>query len=143
MLFCGVFDGHGPYGHMVARHVRDALPSKLSSAFKKLQINGCNPSDVDDEDDDDEDDDEDDEGSSSTTKDSRDVDKIHNSLHPSWKASLIETFKEVDEEIGSSLSINCMCSGTTAVTIVKQVLLVTKICNKDAIVLAKENFWLC
>lgn len=28
-LFCGVFDGHGPYGHMVAKKVRDSLPLKL------------------------------------------------------------------------------------------------------------------
>ncbi|KAG8070673.1 hypothetical protein GUJ93_ZPchr0006g41953 [Zizania palustris] len=28
-LFCGVFDGHGPYGHLVAKRVRDLLPIKL------------------------------------------------------------------------------------------------------------------
>ncbi|RVX07227.1 putative protein phosphatase 2C 33 [Vitis vinifera] len=25
-VFCGVFDGHGPYGHMVAKRVRDSFP---------------------------------------------------------------------------------------------------------------------
>ena len=29
VLLCGVFDGHGPDGHHVARRVRDALPSLL------------------------------------------------------------------------------------------------------------------
>ncbi|PWA36692.1 protein phosphatase 2C family protein [Artemisia annua] len=30
-VFCGVFDGHGPFGHMVAKRVRDSLPLKLSA----------------------------------------------------------------------------------------------------------------
>ncbi|KAG9159227.1 hypothetical protein Leryth_023147 [Lithospermum erythrorhizon] len=34
MTFCGVFDGHGPSGHIVARCVRDHIPSKLSSFSK-------------------------------------------------------------------------------------------------------------
>ncbi|CAD6269070.1 unnamed protein product [Miscanthus lutarioriparius] len=33
-IFCGVFDGHGPLGREVARHVRDTLPVKLASALK-------------------------------------------------------------------------------------------------------------
>jgi serine/threonine protein phosphatase PrpC len=37
--FCGVFDGHGPYGHKVARYVRDTLPSILSSATKQTYRN--------------------------------------------------------------------------------------------------------
>ncbi len=28
-VFCGVFDGHGPFGHLAAQRVRDSLPSKL------------------------------------------------------------------------------------------------------------------
>ena len=30
-VFCGVFDGHGPNGHLVAKRVRDLLPVKLSA----------------------------------------------------------------------------------------------------------------
>lgn len=33
-IFCGVFDGHGPFGHMVAKKVRDALPLKLYTEWK-------------------------------------------------------------------------------------------------------------
>ncbi|XP_058088607.1 lupeol synthase 1-like [Magnolia sinica] len=29
MMFCGVFDGHGPWGHYVAKRVRESLPSSL------------------------------------------------------------------------------------------------------------------
>jgi len=35
-IFCGVFDGHGPHGHMVAKKVRNCLPLKLSA---QLQLN--------------------------------------------------------------------------------------------------------
>ncbi|KAH0908353.1 hypothetical protein HID58_031674 [Brassica napus] len=37
VTFCGVFDGHGPFGHLVARKVRDTLPVKLQSFFHALQ----------------------------------------------------------------------------------------------------------
>lgn len=33
-IFCGVFDGHGPYGHMVSKKVRDALPLKLCAQWR-------------------------------------------------------------------------------------------------------------
>ncbi|KAJ4909044.1 putative protein phosphatase 2C 18 [Raphanus sativus] len=33
-VFCGVFDGHGPFGHMVAKKVRDTLPFTLSTQLK-------------------------------------------------------------------------------------------------------------
>eukprot|EP00897_Mesotaenium_endlicherianum_P005775 jgi/Mesen1/5225/ME000026S04526 len=36
VTFCGVFDGHGPYGHLVAKRVRDSLPSYLAEAWGVL-----------------------------------------------------------------------------------------------------------
>ncbi|KAK6159858.1 hypothetical protein DH2020_003239 [Rehmannia glutinosa] len=29
MMFCGIFDGHGPWGHFVAKRVRESMPSSL------------------------------------------------------------------------------------------------------------------
>ncbi|KAK1567980.1 hypothetical protein Q3G72_018942 [Acer saccharum] len=29
MVFCGIFDGHGPWGHVVAKRVKESLPSSL------------------------------------------------------------------------------------------------------------------
>lgn len=29
MIFCGVFDGHGPMGHKISRHICDNLPSRV------------------------------------------------------------------------------------------------------------------
>ncbi|KAE8731837.1 putative protein phosphatase 2C 18 [Hibiscus syriacus] len=33
-IFCGVFDGHGPFGHMVSNKVRDSLPIILCTQWK-------------------------------------------------------------------------------------------------------------
>ncbi|CAN1784216.1 Probable protein phosphatase 2C 73 [Linum perenne] len=35
MTFCGVFDGHGPWGHFVAKKVRETLPSYLLCNWEK------------------------------------------------------------------------------------------------------------
>ena len=35
-VFLGVFDGHGPYGHIVGRRVRDSLPSMLVNQWHEL-----------------------------------------------------------------------------------------------------------
>ncbi|KAF7825477.1 putative protein phosphatase 2C 65 [Senna tora] len=34
MTFCGVFDGHGPLGHLISRYLRNHLPIKLSEEIK-------------------------------------------------------------------------------------------------------------
>lgn len=101
-FFCGVFDGHGPLGHKVSRHVRDTLPFKLSSIIKTSQENDAAAST----------------GQSYGKNDSNGVNKYRFS---SWEASLIRAFKESDEELNSGLSFNSYTSGSTAVTIVKQV----------------------
>ncbi|KAJ6738362.1 PROTEIN PHOSPHATASE 2C 6-RELATED [Salix koriyanagi] len=36
-VFCGVFDGHGPYGHLVAKKVRDSLPLIISTHWNPAQ----------------------------------------------------------------------------------------------------------
>ncbi|KAI3787968.1 hypothetical protein L2E82_00501 [Cichorium intybus] len=38
LTFCGVFDGHGPQGHLVARKVHDNLPLKLSSFLDSYEL---------------------------------------------------------------------------------------------------------
>ncbi|XP_077217135.1 putative protein phosphatase 2C 73 [Tasmannia lanceolata] len=104
-IYCGVFDGHGPQGHKVAAHVRDVLPSKLSQKLKPSK-----PNDSDDSDDN-EDFDSDD--------NNVDADSHHPSFS-SWKAGFVKAFKEMDEELGQHSTIDCYCSGATAVSILKQ-----------------------
>lgn len=119
-----MFDGHGPYGHMVAKRVRDSLPLKLSAhwevniksdeVLREISLNtaGINA-----------------EGTSllSADEDSRpsvdieDTEK-HLEIFHTLKESFLKAFKVMDRELKMYTSIDCFCSGTTAVTLVKQVI---------------------
>lgn len=108
LTFCGVFDGHGPQGHLVARKVRDTLPLKLYSFLdshesKKKKSTGSNCCS----------------GNSRSDCDEgiEDKDKV-DSL---WKEAFLKSYKSMDKELRSHPSLDCFCSGSTAVTIVKQV----------------------
>ncbi|KAK8286145.1 hypothetical protein V6Z12_D08G273200 [Gossypium hirsutum] len=76
-VFCGIFDGHGPYGHLVAK--RESRPS---------------------------------------------IDFLESEKHPdifeTLKESFLKAFKAMDRELRVHPSIDSFCSGTTAVTLVKQ-----------------------
>ncbi|WOH15320.1 hypothetical protein DCAR_0934857 [Daucus carota subsp. sativus] len=122
-IFCGVFDGHGPYGHMVAKRVRDSLPLKLSAnwevnikgdeALKEININGTGSM-----------------NSESTSflasnEESRaclDVEgtENHENMFQILKDSFLKAYKVMDRELKMYTTIDCFCSGTTAVTLIKQ-----------------------
>lgn len=122
-IFCGVFDGHGPYGHMVAKRVRDLLPLKLTAQWqvnltgddvlREISINtatSINSEDTpfvsaDEE-----------------SRDSTDFDEIdkHSEVFQTLKDSFLKAFKVMDRELRMYANIDCFCSGTTAVTLVKQ-----------------------
>ncbi|CDP14742.1 unnamed protein product [Coffea canephora] len=109
VTFCGVFDGHGPHGHLVARKVRDALPLKLLSFLHSndtkqsgSSANCCNgdlKSDVVD-----------------PEKNGSVEDQVDNS----WREAFLKSYKAMDKELRSHPNLDCFCSGSTAVTIVKQ-----------------------
>ncbi|EXB62269.1 putative protein phosphatase 2C 52 [Morus notabilis] len=108
-IFCGVFDGHGPHGHLVARRVKDTLPIKLMSFLHSQQSreNGssktCFRGNVNKLDGDSE-------------KDGSAEDK----LNSSWREAFLKSYKAMDKELRSHPNLDCFCSGSTAVTIVKQ-----------------------
>lgn len=122
-VFCGVFDGHGPYGHMVAKRVRDSLPLKLSShwevsinsedVLKKISLNtagSINSEDTafvsaDEE--------------SRASVDLEDTEKFP-VIFSTLKESFLKAFKVMDRELRMHTNIDCFCSGTTAVTLIKQ-----------------------
>ena len=124
-VFCGVFDGHGPYGHMVAKRVRDYLPLKLSAHWEvnvtseevlreiSLNTKGSMNSEampfisVDEE--------------SRPAVDLEDTEK-HPEIFQTLKESFLKAFKVMDRELRMHANIDCFCSGTTAVTLVKQVI---------------------
>ncbi|XVF06992.1 hypothetical protein REPUB_Repub06bG0099300 [Reevesia pubescens] len=122
-VFCGVFDGHGPYGHMVAKRVRDHLPLKLSAHFEvnissedvlsKISLNTGGSMNSEDT------------AFVSADEDSRaSVDVEETEKHPeiflTLKESFLKAFRVMDKELRMHANIDCFCSGTTAVTLVKQ-----------------------
>ncbi|GAV61810.1 PP2C domain-containing protein, partial [Cephalotus follicularis] len=122
-VFCGVFDGHGPFGHMVARRVRDSLPLKLSAHWEvnitsedvlreiSLNTGGSLTSEdttyisADDE--------------SRASIDVEQTEKQPQIFH-TLKESFLKAFKVMDRELRVHANIDCFCSGTTAVTLIKQ-----------------------
>ncbi|MBA0765437.1 hypothetical protein Gotri_014634 [Gossypium trilobum] len=122
-IFCGVFDGHGPYGHMVAKKVRDSLPVILCTQWK-ASLTGeqscLNKSENAPE--------------STMSEDAASL-SMDDECCESWeieeneqlpemylplKQSMLKAFKLMDKELKLHPAIDCFCSGTTAVTLVKQ-----------------------
>jgi len=112
-VFCGVFDGHGPYGHLVSRRVRDSLPSTLIDQWQELISEessfskGSLSEDPDEE-------------SESKLKDDSGSCKDELQMFAIWKESHLRAFKVMDKELKLHPTLDCFCSGTTAVTVVKQ-----------------------
>ncbi|KAK9997076.1 hypothetical protein SO802_021762 [Lithocarpus litseifolius] len=116
-ILCGVFDGHGPFGHMVAKKVRDSLPLKLCA---QLQLNSFHKDGHDDIIS---------SGLRSLTSEESALTStdgeagIYNQNHTditTMRESFLKAFKVMDKELKLHPSIDCYCSGTTAVTLVKQ-----------------------
>ena len=87
-VFCGVFDGHGPDGHLVAKNVGLILPEMLASYWNK--------------------------------RDSQ-QDLSASSPVRAWKDSLVQAYKTMDRELLIHENVDCVFSGTTAVTLIRQV----------------------
>ncbi|XP_065025564.1 probable protein phosphatase 2C 64 isoform X1 [Musa acuminata AAA Group] len=108
VVLCGVFDGHGPHGHLVARKVRDALPLKLLSL---LPFPGGGRSLMD---------------RSCFCFGRRDgvpvLDPASSVEEPSlsvWREAFVRSSKAMDKELRSHPSLDCFCSGSTAVILLK------------------------
>jgi serine/threonine protein phosphatase PrpC len=84
VVLCGVFDGHGPLGHLVARRVRDALPLSLMSAVRaskaRLDMTAA-----------------------------------------AWRIAFARAYMAMDKDLRSHPTLDCFCSGGTAVTVLKLV----------------------
>ncbi|KAK7303748.1 hypothetical protein RJT34_14662 [Clitoria ternatea] len=96
IILCGVFDGHGPWGHLVAKRVRKLLPASLLCNWQE-----------------------------NLAETSLDLDfkiEADRNLHKFdiWKQSYIKTCAAIDQDLKHHTSINSFQSGTTALTIMKQ-----------------------
>ncbi|KAG2324188.1 hypothetical protein Bca4012_038694 [Brassica carinata] len=103
VTFCGVFDGHGPHGHLVSRKVRESLPVRLLSFVNSIQSkqNGTSKSD-------------------SQEADKEEEASVEDKLKLLWEEAFLKAFSAMDKELRSHPNVECFCSGSTAVTIIKQ-----------------------
>ncbi|CAL9037931.1 probable protein phosphatase 2C 73 [Musa acuminata AAA Group] len=90
MMFCGVFDGHGPWGHYVAKKVLKSLPSSLLCNWQESLALASLVADK----------------------------KLCN--FDLWKQAYLRACGVVDKELEHDRSLDSFHSGTTALTIVKQ-----------------------
>ncbi|KAF3454560.1 hypothetical protein FNV43_RR05008 [Rhamnella rubrinervis] len=96
MMFCGIFDGHGPWGHFVAKTVRKSMPPSLLRNWQETLAQTSLDQDFDLE-----------------------TEKKHQRFNI-WKHSYIKTCAAIDQELEQHRKIDSFHSGTTALTIVKQ-----------------------
>lgn len=97
-MFCGIFDGHGPWGHFVAKKVRECLPSSLLCNWQETLDQASFDPDIDLE-----------------------LDKKHHRFNI-WKHSYLKSCASVDNELEQCRKIDSFYSGTTALTIIRQVI---------------------
>ncbi|KAJ4878790.1 putative protein phosphatase 2C 1 [Raphanus sativus] len=97
MTFCGVFDGHGPNGHLVSRKVRESLPVRLLSFMHSIQSK---------------------QKGSTDKEESREEEE--DKLKLLWEEAFLKSFNAMDKELRSHPNVECFSSGSTAVTIIKQ-----------------------
>ncbi|CAH2037395.1 unnamed protein product [Thlaspi arvense] len=115
-VLCGVFDGHGPFGHMVAKRVRDMLPFTLSTQLKTASAmelsgskNGLECATCIDE-----------EEQWCELQPRENDEKLLPEMYLPLKRALLKTCQQMDKELKMHPTIDCFCSGSTSVTVIKQ-----------------------
>lgn len=98
MTFCGIFDGHGSWGHHVARRVRKLMPSFLLFHWQETLALVSRAQDFD-------------------------MMGLDRNLHwfDIWRQSYMKTCAAIDEDLKQHADVDSFRSGTTALTIVRQV----------------------
>ncbi|KAL1341467.1 hypothetical protein HN51_027938 [Arachis hypogaea] len=100
-IFCGIFDGHGPWGHFVAKRVRESMPPCLLCNWQETLSQASLDLDPDSGDADVE------------------AEKMQNCFNI-WKHSYLKTCAAIDRELQQNRKIDSFFSGTTALSIVRQ-----------------------
>lgn len=96
MIFCGIFDGHGSWGHFVAKTVRNSMPPLLLWNWQETLAQMALDTDFD-------------EGGEKKMQ-----------WFNIWKHSYLKTCATIDQELQQHRKIDAFYSGTTALSIVKQ-----------------------
>ncbi|QCE05665.1 pyruvate dehydrogenase phosphatase [Vigna unguiculata] len=103
-VLCGVFDGHGPNGHLVAKKLRDSFPLKLMAQWNPPKSDTAN---------------------TNTNFFSTSINDLEPcTVAPTDMAKLRQSFfracKVMDRDLKLQNKIDCSCSGSTAVILLKQ-----------------------
>ncbi|KAL7144412.1 hypothetical protein ABFS83_07G010400 [Erythranthe nasuta] len=97
-VFCGVFDGHGPWGHLVSKTVRKSMPSTLLCNWQEnVALNAHNNLDY---------------GLGQENRGNIQFDM--------WKQSHYKTCADVDQELKQNPRIDSFYSGCTGLTLIRQ-----------------------
>ena len=115
-----MFDGHGPYGHLVAKRVRDLLPLKLgadlgmedgrvtSTGNIKLNTHDVtSPEHIE-------------RGGTAVSSEAQQNGE-YPEIFPALRTSFLKAFHVMDRDLKLHKNIDCFFSGTTAVAVIKQV----------------------
>ncbi|XP_057433592.1 probable protein phosphatase 2C 34 [Lotus japonicus] len=97
ITFCGIFDGHGPWGHFVAKRVRKLVPASLLCNWQENLA-----------------------ASTQLDLDFKMEEDMNLHRFDTWKQSYIKTFAAIDQDLKQQTGIDSFQSGTTALTIIKQ-----------------------
>ncbi|QCE03252.1 pyruvate dehydrogenase phosphatase [Vigna unguiculata] len=106
MIFCGVFDGHGPLGHKFSNSIRDKLPLKLSASIKQSQQKAIKDNDINETD--------------VISHSNVYAEDNQNMSFSSWEGSFMRCFSEMDEDLAKNIDTKGFRGGSTAVTVIKQ-----------------------
>nr|GLL42252.1 probable protein phosphatase 2C 73 [Ipomoea trifida] len=111
MIFCGVFDGHGPWGHLVAKRVRELVPSSLLCNWQKTLAHNMDNINI----------------------------GLDDSQLDVWKQSHIKACSAVDQQLKQQA--DSFYSGTTALTVVKQgdVMVVANVGDSRAVLATADD----
>jgi len=103
--FCGVFDGHGKNGHVVSEMVKNHLPALLQSQMEALEHVSVVPES---------------DGELQNRIHETDTESKPSQKFDKWEEALVNAFKVMDKEIKLQESLDCSCSGSTAVVVIRQ-----------------------
>ena len=104
-VLCGVFDGHGEYGHKVSKVVRERLPVLLLAQMNAVTDVGMELYE-----------------SFSENQETTNYDDLPSKRkNLVWQKACVNAFEKMDEEIKITRKLDSSFSGTTAVVVLKQV----------------------
>ncbi|KAH7513405.1 hypothetical protein FEM48_Zijuj12G0196500 [Ziziphus jujuba var. spinosa] len=95
MIFCGIFDGHGRWGHLLSKRVRESLPASLLCNWQETTLSSLDMN----------------------FELERDQNLFRFDI---WKQSFLKAYAAIDQELKHHPDIDSFLSGSTALTIVKQ-----------------------